>query len=132
LDAGPLVAYLIKQESHHEWAKKRFKLVGAPMITCESVLSEAFFLLRRIDRSGKSILDLVDRGVLSIGFSLQQEISFVSSLMKRYANVPMSLADACLVRMAELYREAKVFTLDTDFRIYRKNGRQVIPLLIPE
>jgi predicted nucleic acid-binding protein len=102
------------------------------MITCESVLSEAFFLLRRIDRSSKSILDLVDRGVLSIGFSLQQEISFVSSLIKSYSNVPMSLADACLVRMAELYREAKVFTLDSDFRVYRKNGRQVIPLLIPE
>ena len=76
-------------------------------------------------------MDMLDRGLLVLRFRLDDEVEHVRRLMKRYADVPMSLADACLVRMTEARRHAKLLTLDSDFRRYRRLGRQVIPLIAP-
>jgi len=103
----------------------------APLVTCESVISEAWFLLRATDVGRRSLLDLLDRGALGVDFNLQDHLPRVVDLLRRYANVPMSLADGCLVRMSEIVPDSVVLTLDSDFRIYRRNRRQKIPLLIP-
>ena len=87
----------------------------------------------RSKQGGKDdVLKMLTSGVLQIDFSLADEVSAVKTLMKKYADVPMSLADACLVRMSEIIDGSAVFTLDGDFHIYRKNGKSKISLIIPE
>jgi predicted nucleic acid-binding protein len=95
------------------------------------VLSEACFLAEHRPGAIRSILDFVARGAIRIAFRLDTEATAVSELMTRYGNIPMSLADACLVRMAELYEGSPVFTFDSDFRTYRMHGRRVIPTIMP-
>mgnify|MGYP003449622730 FL=1 len=102
------------------------------MTTCEAVLSEACFLLHRINGGQDAVLELVARGIVTVTFSLAAELAAVRKLMARYASIPMSLADACLVRMSELDPRATVITLDSDFKIYRRNRRQTIPVLLPK
>lgn len=92
---------------------------------------EAAHLLRRA-RGEQTLLELVRRGLVTTSFRLTDELSRVAKLMARYENVPMSLADACLVRMAEQHDDSAIMTLDSDFRIYRKNGRQVISTIMPD
>lgn len=103
-----------------------------PMLTCEPALSEAAFIVRRMGGNPSAVPALVDRGVLRVAFSVQEQAAHLAALMLRYAEVPMSLTDACLVRMTELLDEAVLMTFDSDFRIYRKHNRRVIPLLAPE
>ena len=129
LDTGPLVAYLDRRDRNHAWACEIFASVEPPFHTCESVISEASFLLRGLERGPDAVLEMVERGLIDIGFSLADEIGPVRKLMKKYEAVPMSLADACLVRMSELDSESAVLTLDSDFHVYRRNRRNVIPLI---
>ena len=131
-DTGPLVALLNRRERHHAWAREQFSLMRPPALTCEAVLSEASFLLRNVPSGVDALMQLVERGVVAIPFSLSDELPDIARLLKRYRSVPMSLADACLVRMAEQFTRSTIITLDRDFRIYRKSGRQVIPTLMPE
>lgn len=95
------------------------------------MLVEVLFLLRRFPGAQDAILSQVQAGRLRIAFSLAAEVASVRQLLTKYADVPMSLADACLVRMAELYGDHDVCTLDSDFRIYRKHGRDPISLIVP-
>jgi predicted nucleic acid-binding protein len=129
VDAGFLVALLDRRDGHHGWAIDEAARYARPWQTCESVLSEAFFLLGPDGRPG--LVALLGRGFVLSPFRLNQELQPVLALMRKYANVPMSLADACLVRMAELLPEPVVLTTDTDFRIYRRNGRRVVPCVLP-
>lgn len=131
VDTGPLVAFLIKEEAHHRWVSDQFQRLPAPFVTCEPVLTETFFLLRRIPDGQAKFFALLDSGLLQVDFSLLAEKDSLERLIRRYANVPMSLADACLVRLAELNPRSYVFTLDGDFHIYRQHGRQAISLLTP-
>ena len=128
---GPLIALIDDRDQWHAWAKDQFAAVSPPLLTCEAVLSETCFLAGRMRGGNKTAMGLFQRGVIALAFSAKHELSSLDELMRRYANVPMSLADACLVRMSELVPESVVLTLDSDFRIYRKNRRQKIPLLIP-
>ncbi len=132
LDTGPWVALLCRGERNHLWAKAQFARAAAPLLTCEAVLAETCFLLARAGLDPARALELVEREVVRIAFGLQEEIATVRSLFSRYDNVPASLADACLIRMSELYNPSVVLTLDTDFRIYRRHGRKTIPLWIPD
>ena len=132
VDTGPLVAYLNKRDTWHDWAVARLSEIESPLETCEAVLTEASFLLRGDARGPDALLDLLERGHLVCRFQIDQEAEHLRRLMKRYADVPMSLADACLVRITEERRQAKVLTLDRDFRRYRRLGRQVIPLISPK
>lgn len=132
VDAGPLVAFLKQDDQHHSWASQRFCELRAPLVTCDAALSETLFLLRAVHHGHERLFNLLERRVVIAAFSLNGEIPQVLSLMRRYANVPMSLADACLVRMAELSGDATVFTTDSDFRLYRRHRRGAIPLLFPD
>lgn len=132
VDTGPLVAFLNSRDTWHEWAVARLSEIESPLETCEAVLTEAAFLLRADPRGPDALLEMLERGLLSCRFELNEEAEHVRRLMKRYADTPMSLADACLVRLTEQRRQAKVLTLDSDFRRYRRLGRQVIPLIAPK
>ena len=132
LDAGPLIALLDARDQHHRWVRERWDSIKPPLLTCEAVVVEACFLARRlVHRGPDKILQIIQRGTLDLTFSLSRETDAVVRLMKKYRGVPMSLADACLVRMSELHPSSPVLTLDRDFTIYRRNRHGRIPLLSP-
>jgi predicted nucleic acid-binding protein len=126
------VAYLKLDDKDHGWAEGVFRRLTGPVKTCDAALSEAFFLLQQTHGGANKLLELLERGLVIPEFNLVAELPAVGQLIRRYESVPMSLADACLVRMAELHRDSAVFTLDSDFRIYRKNRRQAIALIHPD
>jgi predicted nucleic acid-binding protein len=130
VDTGPLVALLDRRDHYHEWAKQQVARIRPPLFTCEAVLTEAFHLLRRLPEARLAILDML-ADLLVIRLRLDEHHKRIAGLVRRYVNVPMSLADACLVRMSETISSSTVLTLDGDFRIYRQHGRQRIALLIP-
>jgi uncharacterized protein len=132
-DTGPIVAFLNRRDRHHAWAVERLQTLRPPLLTCESVLSEAVFLLGAEGGGGQRVMDLVRRGVLRVSFDLQTESAAVEALLRRYRSVRMDLADACVVRMSEQHADCTVLTVDSEFRdVYRRHGRQVIPALLPE
>lgn len=132
LDTGPLVALLNRRDRHHGWAAEQWSLAAPPFLTCEAVIAEACYLVQPFQGAQAAVLDLMQRGILDLSFQLADESKAVSRLLNKYRDVPMSLADACLVRMAELHAHGVILTLDSDFSIYRKNGRQVIPTITPD
>jgi len=132
LDTGPLVTFLAAGVGHHDWVCDQWKRLHPPLLTCEPVLTEAAFLLKREGVETDVLFALLERGVLRIGLEIEDQIADLRTLLRRYRNRPMSLADACLVRLAELHPNGVVFTLDADFRIYRRHGNKVIPVLMPE
>lgn len=131
LDTGPLVALLNRADRYHRWAREQWAQIDPPLFTCEAVLAEACFLVRRFPGGQAAVLELAQRGILDVSFRLTEEIEAILRLLRKYRDVPMSLADGCVVRMAERRAQGLVFTLDSDFSIYRKNRRQVIPTLRP-
>jgi predicted nucleic acid-binding protein len=132
LDTGPLVSFLASGLRQHSWTCEQWKLFRAPLLTCEPVLTEAAFLLKREGREPDPLFALLERGVIRIALDVQEEQADLRALLRRYRNRPMSLADACLVRLSELHTDGEVFTLDSDFRIYRRHGNKVIPVLMPD
>jgi predicted nucleic acid-binding protein len=131
LDAGPLVAVLDADDSHHAWAIEEFKHFTGTVRVCEAVVAEALYLLRGLRPAQEKILQWIERKELYCDFILNGEIRQVRDLWNRYENVPMSLADACLVRMAEIYPRCAICTVDSDFSIYRKNRREPLTLITP-
>jgi predicted nucleic acid-binding protein len=132
LDTGPLVAFLNRNDQWHDWAKAQLGALLPPLLTCEPVLTEACFLIQRSGGQPADVLKKLQAGVIEVALEVETEASALETLMRRYDDTPMSLADACLVRLSELHSDCQVFTLDTDFRRYRRHGRQVIPLLAPD
>jgi len=132
LDAVTLAALLNRKDQHYAWAAAQLNEIVPPLLTCEAVLSEAHFVLRDIPTSRQAIMELAVKDFYKVVFNLEDEKQAVKRLLEKYADVPMSFADACLVRMSELHPESAVFTTDSDFKIYRRNGRQPIPLIFPE
>ena len=102
-----------------------------PLFTCEAVLAEAAFLMRRDGLDPEWLLEVVQRGAVRCEFSLESELAPIRASFHKYRDRAISIADASLVRMSELYPEAVVFTLDRDFLVYRRNGRQRIPIIAP-
>lgn len=131
LDTGPIVAFINGRDKYHNWSVLQWAQIEPPLLTCEAVLSEACFLLRGIEKGQTAVLELIKRGVLNLTFRIDDSANQITWLLDKYSNVPMSLADACLVRMSELHAGSPVLTMDSDFRLYRKNRRQVIPILSP-
>jgi uncharacterized protein len=127
-DTGFLVALLEKHDFHHGWATKVAEDIKWPALTCESVLSEAAFHVR----SSESALGMVEDGMLLLAFDLPRHIASLRDLAERYADQKPDLADLCLIRMSELYPKHTIVTVDeADFRVYRRNKREVIPLICP-
>ena len=131
VDTGPLVAFLVADDHHHAWAVERFKELRAPFLTCEPVLTETYHLLRRLRLGEQRFFELLARGLVEVDFDLVAEHAALASLTAKYRDLPMSLADACLVRLVELHPGATVFTVDRHFRIYRHHGRRHIPTIMP-
>jgi predicted nucleic acid-binding protein len=130
MDTGPLVAYFCRTEARHGWAVEQFAMLAPPILTCEPVLTEACFLLRRANVPAERLLEKVKPGVLQIAIRLDEEADAISDFMHRYRNLPMSLADACLVRLAEI-SGLPICTLDSDFTIYRGHRGARLSLISP-
>jgi uncharacterized protein len=131
VDTGAIVALLKKQDQFHQWAKAEWSMIEPPLLTCETVIAEACFLLRGVHAGQEAVMSLISRKAVQITFRLDEEVETVTALLDRYESVPMSLADACLVRMTELYPNSSLLTLDSDFLIYRKLKNQTIPVIMP-
>ena len=129
VDAGYLIALLYRRDRHHAWAAAQAEQHPPPWKICDAAVSETFYVL---GESGMGLLPtLFRRHMLFSDFDFAQNSEAVLALMEKYKEVPMSFADACLVRMTEVFNNAIVLTTDTDFRIYRRHGRQVVPCILP-
>ena len=129
VDAGFLVALLSRRDSHHRWAVIQASEHAPPWRTCEAVLSETFHLLGA--RGAPVLSALLRRRAVIAAFDLDDDMEPVLKFLQKYADVPMSLADACLVRMTEILPDPMILTTDSDFRIYRRLGRHVVPCRMP-
>jgi predicted nucleic acid-binding protein len=131
VDTGPLVAFCDRAERHHHWVAERIEELEAPLLVCEPVLAEAMYLLARHAKVEDAMLELLQNGALSVAFRVDEHVGELRKLLRKYRDTPMSLADACLVRMSEIYERHAVLTLDADFFTYRKHGRAALTLIHP-
>ncbi len=131
VDTGPLVAFFDRAERHHRWVADCIEELDAPLLTCEAVVAEAMYLLSRYPGASDMLLELLERGALHLAFRLDEHVGAVRKLLRKYRDTPMSLADACIVRMAELHDRHAVLTLDSDFLVYRKHGRVALEVIHP-
>ena len=129
VDSGFLIALLARRDAHHRWAATEAARFPPPWLTCEAVLSEALYLLGT--GRGRSLTELLRRGSLRCAFRFADDSAAVLKLLEKYADVPMSFADACLVRMTETLNDPVLLATDTDFRVYRRHGRQPIRSVLP-
>ena len=132
IDSGPLVALINAKDMCHEWVLERLSGCSGRLLTCEAVVSEAVFLLNRVKcGAGAYVTDMVVQGGLELSFSLKDESKVVDKLMRKYADVPISLADACVLRMSELLPGHCVLSLDRHFLMYRRARNQPVPAVLP-
>lgn len=131
LDTGPLVAVMNRRDQFHSWAQQEMAMLQPPLLTCEAILVEAWFLLGRVPNGRSSLLRFLNQSELRIGIQFAQEKDRLLELMQRYSSVPMSVADACLVRLSEKFPTGVVLTLDSDFLVYRRFDREPIPTIMP-
>jgi uncharacterized protein len=130
VDAGFLVALLGKRDTHQRWAHTQAEALPPTWFTCEAVVSEAYHLVGELGVG--TLTAMLRRGALVILFDLTQHLEPVLALIEKYADVPMALADACLVRMTEILENPIILTVDRDFRVYRRHSRQVVPCVLPD
>lgn len=127
-DTGFIVGFARQNDQHHAWATDIAKRITEPLLTCEAVLAEAAFHLE----SSSLVLSLLDDEMLSLAFDCARQLEALRDLARRYEDRCPDLADLCLIRMSELYPHHPVITVDeSDFRVYRRNKREVIPLICP-
>jgi predicted nucleic acid-binding protein len=127
-DTGFLVAFANRNDRHHDWAVRVAEGVTEPLLTCEAVLAEAAFHLQSV----VLVLAMLREGLAAIAFDCQQHLPQLEALARRYSDRQPDLADLCLVRMSELHPRHSVITVDRkDFRVYRRNKREMIPLVCP-
>lgn len=126
-DTGYVVALLRREDEYHQWARSLAGQLQVPLLTCEAVLAESAFHLQ----SSVNILRMLEQEALRIAFECSNNLSQLNDLAARYADRNPDLADLCLIRMSELYPRHTVLTVDKDFRVYRRNKREAIPILCP-
>jgi uncharacterized protein len=131
VDTGPLVALLDEDDKDHAWATEQSLLLPEPVITCDAVLTEAFFLISRNVIPGRHFRRLLRDGKIISKFPSHMHVDRILELMETYSNIPMSFADASLVCMVENTPGSTLFTLDRDFTVYRQQRRRLIPLIVP-
>jgi predicted nucleic acid-binding protein len=132
VDTGPRVAFFDRAERHHRWAIERIEELEAPLLVCEPVLAETMYLLGGHAKARDALWGLMENGALDVAFQIGEHVGALRKLMYQYRDTPMSLADACLVRMAEIHECHAIMTLDSDFSIYRKHGRTPLALIQPD
>jgi uncharacterized protein len=126
-DTGFLVAFAARRDQFFPWAHAIAERVHEPLLTCEAVLAEAAFHLQ----SSSLVLRMLETGLVRLAFDIESHRSELAGLARRYADRAPDLADLCLIRLSELNPKHPILTLDGDFRIYRRNGREVIPVIMP-
>jgi predicted nucleic acid-binding protein len=120
LDTGPLVALLSKDDANHDRARRIFAECAPPFRCCEAVVAEACFLMRTVHRAGPvEVVSLASRGVYAVAIAAEQQWGAIEALLEKYSDRPISLADACLIRCAEIHHEPRIATFDADFGIYK-------------
>jgi predicted nucleic acid-binding protein len=130
LDTGPLVAFLSRDDAHHDRAVHLFDECAAPLRSCEAVIAEACFLMRKVHPAGPAeVVSLGRRGVFELGVSIAEHWPDIEALLKKYADRRISLADACLIRCAEIHDEPRILTFDDDFAVYRWGRRRTFDVL---
>lgn len=132
VDTGILVAAFDRGDFWAGWVADALKQVRPPMVTCEAVLAETWFLLQHRPQGWEKVVQWLERGFLKVDFCVGTNLQSTLELMEKYRDLPMSLADACLVAMVENGLGDRVFTLDKHFRIYRRRNRRAVPVLMPE
>jgi uncharacterized protein len=132
VDTGPLVAFLDRAEQYHRWVSERVEDLDTPLLVCEPVLTEAMYLLGRFSKAQDALFKLLENGALSVAFRIDEHVHALNTLHRTYRDQPMSLADACIVRMAEVFDRHAVLTLDSDFLVYRKHGHAHLTIIHPE
>ena len=131
VDTGPLVAILSENDAAHPWARTVFGELEPPYFSCDVVIAEAYHLLSHTRGGADGLMALLETSGLRLTSLAELEPTSLRRSIIRYQNIPMDLADACIVRLSELHPKAKVVTIDTDFRVYRRNGHEPIPLIMP-
>jgi predicted nucleic acid-binding protein len=131
IDTGPIVALLDRRDAYHKWAIAAANSLSYPYITSESVISETLFLLQENNAAKEAVFEMLEISAIRLAFDPEAHIRRLTALMRRYADQPMSLADASLVQLSEIHANVRVFTTDRHFKIYRRNERQLIPLIAP-
>lgn len=127
-DTGFLVAFANRDDNHHDWAVGLAARVTSPLLTCEPVLAETAFHLQSVTVT----LALVAEGLVTLSFACNDHLAQIAALARRFADRKPDLADLCLIRMSELYPRHSVITVErADFRVYRRNKREAIPLICP-
>lgn len=126
-DTGFIVAFVRKNDEYHKWALEIAKQVTEPLLTCEAVLAEAAFHLD----SSSFVLSLLEEKMLVVDFDVNENLSHLARLAEQFSDRKPDFADLCLIRMSELYPRHAVITVDNDFRVYRRNRREAIPLRMP-
>jgi predicted nucleic acid-binding protein len=128
LDAGPLIAALNRQDQYHSWSCEVLERLGPPFYSCPEAMAEAAAMTGR----PSIIVEMIQSGEIILAFDLSEQTAGVLSLLQKYGDRDVDLADACIVRMTELIRDCQVITLDRkDFAVYRRSGRDLIPLIAP-
>jgi len=120
-----------RRDTHHESAKRQVAHLRHPLVACEAVISETLFLLASVRGGTSTFAGLLSDQLVRVDpdFSFCEHLDEIFDNMERYKNVPMSFADACLVRMTEIERDSLVFTTDGDFLTYQRNRRERIPMI---
>ena len=127
-DTGFLVGFGNRNDRFHQWAVSLAEQVDEPLLTCEAVLAEAAFHLQSVSL----VLDMVEEGLLTLAFDANDHLPQLAALARKYADREADFADVCLIRMSELFPRHSVVTVDrADFRVYRRNKREAIPLICP-
>jgi uncharacterized protein len=130
VDTGFIVARLDRSEKYHAQCIAAVKGLPGPLVTCEAVIVESYFLLRHLDGAMEAILENLRQRIFQIPFNLVDRAAEVERLLKKYVDVPMALADACLVDLATQTGSGRILTLDGDFKIYRWGKNRAFELLI--
>lgn len=126
-DTGFLVAFARSRDMHHDWATRVAEQVTEPLLTCEAVLAETAFHLSNVGL----VLEMIADELVSLAFDCNDHLPQLAALASRYADRQPDLADLCLIRMSELFPNHSIITVDQDFRVYRRNKREVIPVICP-
>jgi predicted nucleic acid-binding protein len=127
-DTGFLVAFTRARDTHHDWAAGVASRVTEPLLTCEAVIAETAFHLKSVPL----VLAMLGDGLITVAFECRDHLPRLAQLAEAYADREPDLADLCLIRMSELHPHHSVITVDReDFRVYRRNKREAIPLICP-
>jgi len=131
LDTGVIVALLDRSEKFHRRCADALRELDAPLITCEAVMAESCCLVRNLPGAPEAIIANVAEGIFQIPFQLSREAVGVRSILRKYQDREIDLADACLIHLANEFETGDILTLDKDFQVYRW-GRNKGFRLLPE